>query len=243
MKIKLITSIITAVLLAVGCSAQDEADNKAVEQGNVKEEAVATNQTNTEKDTKTDDAKENNQTVTEDTQTNSTKSQSEQSKETAEVKAEEYTADSYNTYKKAVEAAKKVQADKTATKEEIADSKEAVTKAKSALKKKIDEKTVTINATALAANDLALSLGAYEYTVEGTIPSAQRDQVKKITVTFMKGDKKKEKAVDVKDDGTYRYVISAENFEEWTKVKVSYDYKGKKQESDVKTLTPKVKEQ
>lgn len=270
MKMKFLISSMTISLLLVGCSSQNEDVSKTInnteEQVTTTQENGDTNQTeakeNTtkvveedytkesymvykkaveaEKEVKADEKATKKEIATVEKAVDEAKKSLEK-----KVKEEDYTRASYTVYEKAVENEKEIKADKKATKKEIVTAEKAVDEAKETLEKKLlDVDTVTITAaTALAANDLARSLEAFEYTVEGTIPSAHKDSVKQVTVTFTKGDDKKDIAVEVEQNGTFTYVIPADQFAIWTKVKVSYDYKGKTQESEIKTLTPKVKPQ
>jgi len=270
MKLKFLTNVAAILLLMTGCSANNENTSESIndktseteQQRTTQAENKATAQTEENKDIENDDKeeastnKEDNKQVEDDG--DNQKSQPEQSKEPAtEVKEEEYTKESYTAYKKAVETAKEVQANEQATQAEVDEAVKNVEEAKKSLEKKKNkeeqnkkedpatqgEQTVTISTSeALAANDIAFSLGAIEYTVKGTIPSIHKGKVTELTLTYIDGKNKKEQAVKVTDDGTFSHVIPADEFATWKEVQASYEYKKEKQESSVQTLTPKVKE-
>lgn len=160
----------------------------------------------------------------------------------------DYTPASYAAYKTAVDAAKAVQANATATQAQIEAATTAVTTAKTNLVVKTPTQTGEIkitSSTALAANDFALSLGAIDYTVAGTVANAPAG-VTEVTLTFTNAnpDAENPASKEVKapvTNGSYTATILASEFETWTSVKASYTSNGVTVESNVATFAPAVK--
>lgn len=157
------------------------------------------------------------------------------------VKEEDYTADSYATFKAALDAATKVNDDANATPEQISAATTALTDAQSKLVKKAGEELTITSATAEAANGIGLSWGAAEYNVEGTVASEDIGAVTSIKLTFT--GKSAEKSVDEKVDaaGHFSFKVSADElFGNYNHVKVSYTDKAGKEvtkEVDLKVTT------
>lgn len=154
----------------------------------------------------------------------------------------EYTAESYAAYKAAVDAAKTVQANTSATQAQVDAAVTAVNTAKAGLEVKPEPGTpgVTITSTkAEAANDLAKMLGAVEYNVEGTV--ADSANVDKVEVSFTNGTDTVSPTPTV-TGSTFTATISAGDMAgEFNKVTVKVTYKDGTVKEAEQALTVTVK--
>lgn len=140
------------------------------------------------------------------------------------VKEEEYTAESYAAYKVAVDAAKEVKVNENATQEEVDAATKAATDAKTALEKKVSNSVTITTASGLAANDLALMLGAVEYKVEGTVSNSAN--VEKVEVTFSTDGDSSDAVPATLTGDSYKVTVEAtELFGNYSKATVKVTYK------------------